>query len=175
MSNFKDVKKKIIEDGLSSKKTFSESLFNQLGTAILNDEGYERTVASMKDGELKEETVKPIGELRKQLIGSVAQAAGCDAAEQGKLVEEHQFPTLSLYPFVDSTIKEYMKPDVGKRYVFGRENNIQASMEFVEQEACIKDVSAPGSTVSKKQRQGAYLKLKAKSTCPDNLREDIPE
>lgn len=175
MSKFKDVKAKIIEEGLSSKKTFSESLFNTLGTAMLNDPDYERKTVAVKDGNLVENVDTPVKELRKKLIGSVATAAGCDAPEATKLVEEHEFPELPVYGYVDSLLQEYLDPDLGKKYAFGRKENFQAAMEIAPQEAKIKDVSAPGSTVTKKQRQGAYNKLSVKSTCPDNLREDMPE
>lgn len=173
MGHFKDVKEEILKNGPSTKKTFSEAMFNKLSTAMLNDPEYERTTVSVKDGTLVEETTTPIKDLRKQLIGSVAKAAGCDAAEQTKIIDEHKFPELSMYPYVDSVLQEYTDPALGKRYVFGRKDNFQASLEMVEKEACIKDVKAPGAETSKKQRQGAYVKAVVKSTCPENLREDL--
>lgn len=173
MGHFKDVKAELLKTGAASKKTFSEAMFNKLGTALLNDPTYERNTVSMKDGALVEESTTPIKDLRKQIIGSVAKAAGCDAAEQTKIIDEHQFPELGIYPYVDTLMREYLDPDLGKRFTFGRTQDFQASIEFEKKEECIKDVKAPGSDEVKKQRQGAYVKAGVKSTCPDNLRENL--
>lgn len=171
MSNFNETKKKLLEECGSSKKNHNETLFNELATALLNDPDYEKKEIVTKQGEQVEVVSTPIKDLRKSIIGSVARAAGADSAEQEKIVAEHQFPKLPMYDFVDSALKEYMA--AGKKFQFSREENFQGSIEYAEQKACIKDVKRPGSTESKKQRQGDYIKLKAKSTCPDNLREDL--
>lgn len=171
MAKFAETKKKIIEEGASSKKTFNENYFNELATALLNDPDYEKTEMVTKKGELTPISSRPIAELRKSLIGGVAKAAGADSAEQEKLVAEYQFSKLPMYDYVDSTLHEYL--GLGKKFPLSRKENFQGSIEFVDQKACVKDVKAPGSTVSKKQRQGDYIKLKAKSNCPDNLKTDL--
>ena len=125
----------------------------------------------VKKGELVSSTSTPVKDLRKAIIGSVAKAAGSDSTEQQKLIDEHQFPTLPLYDYVDATLHEYL--GMGKKFPMSRRENFQGSIEFTEQKAAVKDVKRPGATESKKQRQGAYIKLKAKSTCPDNLKEDL--
>lgn len=170
MGKFSETKKRIMAEA-GSKKTFNESYFNELSTALINDPSYEAKGVAMKKGELVETTTTPVADLRKSLIGSVAKAAGCDASEQEKLVAEHQFPKLAMYGYVDAAMKEYLS--TGKKFTFSREANLQASIESTTQEACIKDVSAPGSKEKKKQRQGEFVKYKVKSTCPDNLKEDI--
>lgn len=171
MSKFADVKKKIVEESNSTKKTFNEQYFNELVTGLLNDPDYEKTEMVMKKGELTPISSKPIAELRKGLIGGVAKASGADSAEQEKLIAEYQFGKLPMYDFVESALHEYL--GMGKKFPFSRKEDFQGSIEFVEQKACVKDVKAPGSTVSKKQRQGDYIKLKAKSNCPDNLKTDL--
>lgn len=171
MSKFSETKKRIAAESGTGKKTFNEAMFNQLGTAILNDPDYVKEEVVVKKGELTPVTSTPIKDLRKAMIGSVAKAAGSDAAEQQKLIDEHQFPTLPLYDFVDSALHEYL--GMGKKFPMSRKENFQGALEFSEQKAAVKEVKAPGSTESKKQRQGAYIKLKAKSTCPDNLKEDL--
>lgn len=171
MSKFSETKEKITSECGSGKKTFNETLFNQLGTAILNDPDYEKDELVTKKGESSIVTTNPIKDLRKAIIGSVAKAAGSDTAEQQQLIDEHQFPVLPLYDFVDSTLQEYL--GLGKKFQMGRKENFQGAIEFVHQDAQIKDVKRVGSSESKKQRHGAFIKLKAKSTCPSNLREDI--
>ena len=171
MSNFSETKKRIQEECVNSKKTFNENYFNEIATAILNDPDYEKEEVVTKKGEL--ETVKstPIKDLRKAIIGSVAKAAGSDAAEQEKLINEHQFGKLPMYDYVDSTLQEYLS--IGKKFQLGRKENFQGTIEFIKQAPTVKDVKRPGSEETKKQRQGEYIKLKAKSTCPDNLKEDL--
>jgi hypothetical protein len=171
MGKFEETKKKIVEEGSSNKKTFNESYFNELATALLNDPEYEKTEMVTRKGELTPISSRPIAELRKGMIGGVAKAAGADAAEQEKLIAEYQFPKLPMYDYVDSALHEYL--GLGKKFPLSRKENFQGSIEFTEQKACIKDVKAPGSTVSKKQRQGDYIKLRAKSNCPDNLKSDL--
>lgn len=171
MSKFSETKERIASECGTGKKTFNEAMFNQLGTAILNDPEYAKEELVVKKGELTPVTSTPIKDLRKAIIGSVAKAAGSDSTEQQKLIDEHQFPTLPLYDYVDSTLHEYL--GMGKKFPMSRKENFQGALEFTEQKATVKDVKRPGATESKKQRQGAYIKLKAKSTCPDNLKEDL--
>lgn len=170
MAKFKETRDRIFAEsgGENAKKIFNESYFNELSTALLNDPEYEKIEMVTKKGELSEMKTTPIADLRKTLIGSVAKAAGCDAAEREKLVAEHQFPTLPMYDYVDCALQEYM--GLGKKFTFSRKEDFKGSIELCEQKACVKEVKAPGSDVSKKQRQGEYKKLKAKSTCPDNLK-----
>lgn len=174
MSKFADTKKKIIAESAASggKKTFNRTYFNELATAMINDPDYEKTEMKQKNGELVVDKTKPMADLRKSLIGSVAKAAGCDSAEQEKLVAGHQFPVLPLYDLVEASIREYLV-GVGKRFPLARQDNCSASLEATTVKATVKEVRKPGATESKKQRQGEYVKIKAKSTCPDNLKTDL--
>lgn len=171
MSKFEETKKSILGECTSNKKTFNRALFNQLGTAILNDPDYEKEECVVKKGELEKVVSEPIKDLRKSLIGSVAKAAGSDAVEQQKLIDEHQFPVLPLYDYVDSVMQEYL----GTNHVFvlGRKENFQGKIEFSNQKEQTKNIRKVGSTETKQQKHGAFIKLKATSTCPSNLREDI--
>ena len=172
MGKFIEAKKKLLgEEQASTKKTFSKSYFDTLATAMLNDAGYEKTELRQKNGELVNETSTPIADLRKSLIGSVAKTAGCDAAEQERIVAEHQFPTLPLYDFVESSIREYLS--TGKKFSFARQENFTGALETVTVPATIKEVHKPGSSEKMKQKQGEHVKLKAKSTCPSNLKTNI--
>ncbi|MCM1220946.1 MAG: hypothetical protein NC548_41315 [Lachnospiraceae bacterium] len=173
MGKFSETKKKIMEECSKpgAKKTFNKTMLNELGTALLNDATYVREEVVVKDGALVPVTSNPTAELRKQIIGSVAKSAGCDQAEQQKLIEEHQFPQLDVYGYVDSLLQEYLS--TGKKYVMGRQENFQASIETETVKAGIKEVRRPGATEKTKQRQGEFVKLKAKSTCPDNLKQNL--
>ena len=173
MGKFNETKKRL-EDEISKstqKKTFNRTYFDMLGTAILNDAGYEKTELKSKGGELVEEKTTPIADLRKSIIGSVAKSAGCDAAEQERLIADHQFPTLPVYDYVESSLREYL--DLGKNFPLARQNDFQAALEMESIAATVKDVRVPGSNETHKQKQGAHRKLKAKSTCPKNLRTNI--
>lgn len=171
MSKFSETRARIAEECSGGKKTFNEGVFNQLATGIINDPEYVKEEYVTKKGELVKVESNPIKDLRKVLIGTVAKAAGSDTAEQQKLIEEHQFPILPMYDYVEASLHEYL--NMGKKFPLARTESFQGSLEFTEQKATIKDVKRPGATESKKQRQGAYTKLKAKSTCPDNLKEDL--
>lgn len=173
MGKFADAKKKLTDEISAStqKKTFNETYFNVLSTAMLNDAGYEKEELKNKGGELKKEVTTPIADLRKNIIGSVAKSAGCDAAEQERLINEHQFPVLPMYDYVESSLREYLS--LGKNFPFARQDDFQAALGMETVAATVKDVRVPGSNETHKQRQGEYKKLKAKSTCPKNLRVNI--
>lgn len=175
MGKFNETKAKIMAEIEQStvKKTFNRTYFDVLGTALINDASYEKSELKAKNGELVSEVTTPMADLRKAIIGSVAKAAGSDTAEQEKLIEEHQFPTLPLYDFVEASIREYCS--TGKKFVFARQNDFQGAIEMERIPATIKDVRKPGSDVKVKQRQGEHVKLKAKSTCPANLKVNITE
>lgn len=174
MGKFAETKAKIKKECESSgsKRTFNENYFNELGTALLNDPSYEKVEKKVKNGELTDVKSEPIADLRKAIIGSVTKAAGCDSAEQEKLVAEHQFPKLPLYDYTESLLREYVV-DIGKKFPFARQENMQAAIEATTVPASIKEVRRPGDTEKKKQRQGEYVKVRAKSTCPDNLKENL--
>lgn len=171
MGKFEEARKKFQKECEGTKKTFNQNLFNELATTMLNDPEYVKTEMQKKGGELVQTESQPIGELRKAIIGSVAKAGGCDAAEQEKLIQEHQFPKLPMYDFVEASLREYL--DLGKSFPLARQENMQATLETVTVKPAVKDVRKPGATETKKQRQGEFKKLKAKSTCPDNLKEDL--
>ena len=173
MGKFAEAKKKLTDEISAStqKKTFNETYFNVLSTAMLNDPGYEKVELKNKGGELKEEKSTPIADLRKSIIGSVAKSAGCDAAEQEKLINEHQFPTLPMYDYVESSMREYL--GLGKNFPFARQTDFQASLGMETVAATVKDVRVPGSNETHPQKQGQHRKLKASSTCPKNLRVNI--
>lgn len=173
MGKFAESKKKIMAECSQpgAKKTFNKSLFNEMATTLLNDAEYEKEEVVVKDGELKPVTSTPIADLRRQIIGSVAKSAGCDQQEQMKLIEEHQFPQLDMYGYVDSLVQEYLS--TGKKLVLSRKENFQASLETEVIKPGIKEVRRPGATEKTKQRQGEFIKLKAKSTCPDNLKQNL--
>lgn len=173
MGKFAETKKKIMAECTKpgSKKTFNETYFNELATAMLNDAAYEKKEEKVKNGKLETDVTTPIADLRKSIIGSVAKSAGCDAAEQEKLIAEHQFPKLPMYDYVEAAMREYL--ETGKKFQFARQKNFQASIETETIKATVKDVRRPGESATTKQRQGEYVKLKAKSTCPDNLKENL--
>ena len=103
MGKFQEKKNEILTASKASKrKTFNEQQFNELGTALLNETGYQSTTYTVKKGELEEITSNPVADLRKPLIGDVLKKAGLDSAEVEKITETHQFPTLPLYPVVSA-------------------------------------------------------------------------
>jgi hypothetical protein len=180
MSKFAEAKKKLLEENVSTKKTFNESYFNTLTTALVNDPDYELNEVVMRKGELTPVTSTPVADFRKAVIGGIAKAAGADAAEQEKLIAEHQFGNIPWYPVVSEAITNYLSVDkesgASKKFTFVPKEDFQGSIELKEVPATIKEVRAPGSTEpAKKQRQAAHTRLKANSTCPDNLKENITE
>lgn len=172
MGKFQEKKNEILTASKASKrKTFNEQQFNELGTALLNETGYQSTTYTVKKGELEEITSNPVADLRKPLIGDVLKKAGLDSAEVEKITETHQFPTLPLYPVVSAMIEEYM--DAGKVFSFERRKDLSASIYISKEEECVKENRRPGTDEIKKVHQDEYRKVKASSICPDNLKKTL--
>lgn len=167
--SFTERLEKIKETNTSTKKVFNEQLFNTVASALLNDPSYEEEVVVVKDGKTEKQTIKPIEDLRKGIITGIAKSAGVDSAETEKLVAEHQFSEkLPWHGYMASTLEQYMS--LGKPIPLHKKEDMNASIFIENQEECVKEVSAPGSTDKKRVRYGAYRKVKVSSNCPANLR-----
>lgn len=164
-------KKKEIMGEKKGTKVFNASDFNKLGTAILNDPEYVAEIASVKEGKVVTTETTPVADLRQKLIGGVLKAAGVDSQEQAKFVQEYQFPTLPLNSVVSEILTEYMGQ--GKPFTFNRKGDFKASILIEDKKEEVKEVKSPATGEVSKKRYGAYRKLKAKSTCPDNLKFDV--
>lgn len=171
MGAFAEKKKELMEASKSSRKVFNVQNFNKLGTALINDPEYVATVATTKDGEIETKETRPVAELRKKMIGDVLKAAGHDATEQEKFVNEYQYSTLPLHGVVSEMITEYMS--TGTPFAFTRKEDMKASILIEQQDEVIKEVRSPQSGVVSKKKYSAYRKVKARSTCPNNLKSDV--
>ena len=172
MSKFTEKKDEIMKacEG-SSRKTFNAQEFNELGTALINEPDYVARVAVTKNGVFTEEDTTPVKDLRKSIIGGVLKAAGHDAAEQEKFVNEHQFSTLPLYPVVSEMVEQYLR--AGKAFVLKPKADLRASVTLEDRPEEIKEVKVPSTGDARKTKLGAYKKVKVKSTCPSNLRKKM--
>lgn len=172
MSKFAEKKDEIIKaSSSSSRKTFNAQEFNELGTALINEPEYEVTSAVTKNGEFAEKTTTPVKDFRKSVIGGVLKAAGHDAAEQEKFVNEHQFSTIPLYPVVSEMVEQYIR--CGKAFTMVPKTDLRATITLDSKEEEIKEVKVPATGDVRKTKLGAYQKVKVKSTCPANLREKM--
>lgn len=171
MGSFAEKKKELMEASKSSRKVFNVQNFNKLGTALINDPDYTATVAVTKDGAIETKETKPVADLRKKMIGDVLKAAGHDATEQEKFVNEYQYSTLPLHGVVSEMLTEYMS--TGAPFAFTRKEDMKASILIEQQAEVIKEVKSPQTKEVKKKKYSAYRKVKARSTCPANLKEDV--
>lgn len=179
MSKFQEKKDEIKQQAMQSlnkkgepKKTFSKSQFNELTAAYLNSPEYVETQVKIKDGAPSIMETNPVEDLRSDVIGGIAKAAGLDKAEQEKLVNEYQFSSKTDYHSMFSNVLEAYTGECTRKFKFTARPDLDASFTLETIPEATKEVKAPGSDTSKQVRFGAYRKLKAKSTCPKNLRED---
>jgi hypothetical protein len=173
MGKFAEAKAELIKaaapaNGASPKRTKNKKLFNEIGTALLNDPDYQDTVYSEHNGEPTMIQTTPVRDLRKTMIGGIAKDAGLDAAETAKLIENHQFSTLPLYPVVGDMIEEFL--DTGRVFAFGRREDLQGSI-YIEE---IKEPTTRSSLVPKQPGvkvtsvYDEHRRYRVKSKCPDN-------
>ena len=172
--SFAEVKKEIFDAAkASNKKTFSESAFNKLTSALVNEPDYEVKVAKTKGGEVTEEVITPIADFRKSIIGGIAKSAGADDAEVKKMVDEYKFASNTpWYPVVSEAITQSM--EAGKAFTFIPKADMNATLTMKEEKEVIKMVGAPGSDKNDKKPvvYGAHRKIRSASTCPKALRKD---
>lgn len=174
MGKFADKQKEILgtvqekSKGGKLKRTFSQSQFDTLGTALLNDPEFEDVVVSKQGNKYVEKKTQPVKELRKALIGSVAKAAGVDAAETQSLITGHEFPTLPLYQYTASLLEGYL--DAGKSFAFEKRSDLNATLTIDTVPEITKTTRKPGpadpnapviTTI-----MGEHRKVKVKSSCP---------
>lgn len=172
--SFSEVKDEIFKQTQAGgKKTFSESTFNKLTSAMLNEVGYEaKTVKRTKDGEVKEEIIKPVDEFRSKVIGTIAKQAGVDKDETEKLIKEYKFPAdTSWYPIVSESLTNSM--EAGKSFVTLSKDDMVASLSMETIPEQVKMNGAPGAPESEKKPvvYGEHRRIKCSSGCPKWLRK----
>lgn len=153
---------------------FSKSQFNELAAAYLNSPEYVDTQVKTKNGEIVVVETTPVKDLRENIIGGIAKAAGLDKAEQEQLIENYEFSRKADYhSFVNNTLEAYAG-DAKRKFNFTARPAMSTSSIVIETiPEVVKEVSVVGSDVKKKVKYGQYLKVKAKSTCPKHLRTDV--
>lgn len=172
MSRFREKFNEVKTGAEASKRvTFSEADFNALGTALLNEHDYETEYSTVKNGEHTIQNIKPIEGLRESVIGSVLKAAGVDAADRAKIIQEHQFPTLPLYKPVSEMMEKYL--DAGKAFTFVPKDDLIATLTMQTVPEEIKEVRAPMSNESTTKRYAEHRIIKCKSNCPSHRKTKV--
>src|SRR5699024_2805650 len=115
--------------------------FDELGTALLNDPDYKEVVKRTHGGKTTEVETTPVADLRKAMIGGIAKDAGLDSAETAKLIDNHEFSTLPLYPVVAAMLEGYC--EAGKTFVFNKRDDLQGSLFIEEKEQAEKTYHIP--------------------------------
>ena len=166
MSKFKEIKENLIKatEEAGGRKTFSETAFNQLGTAMLNiiDE----------DDDVDTEVAEAAKNLRTAVITDVMKKTGHESDEIEEANKKHVFSTLPLYGYVGNLIEEYL--DTGKSLRLPKKEDLNATLTMtnVEEETKTYSVpSKPGESVTYKEK--AHRRIKVSSSTPDNLKEEI--
>lgn len=177
MGSFEKKKKEIMEAAAANNKdgktrvTHNTQQFNELATALLNDPDYVDTTRVTKDGKTSSVDSTPIAPLRKAMIGSVASAAGLDQAEVEKIVANHQFPTLPMYPYVSTLLEGYL--DAGKAFTFERRGDLECTLKMNHEEETVKESRRPATDIKSTSKYGAYRRIKSTSKCPKELRTKV--
>lgn len=152
---------------------FSKSQFNELAAAYLNSPDYVDSQLKTKDGQATIVETTPVKDFRENIIGGIAKAAGLDKAEQEQLVNDYQFsPKADYHSFVNNTIEAYAG-EAGRKFTFTPRTDMSGSIVIETIPEVTKEVTIVGSDEKKTVKYGQYKKIKAKSTCPKHLRQDI--
>lgn len=155
------------------KRSFSKTQFNELAAAYLNSPEYVDQKIQTKEGKSTIVETTPVKDFRENIIGGIAKAAGLDKAEQQKLVEEYTFsPKADYHSFVSNTVEAYAG-ECCRKFTFTQRPDMNGSIVIDTIPEVTKEVTVVGSDTKKKVKYGEYRKVKAKSTCPKNLRTDV--
>lgn len=155
------------------KRSFSKSQFNELTAAYLNSPEYVETTMKTKDGSpvLVEST--PVKDFRENIIGGITKAAGLDKDDQQKMIDEYTFsPKADYHSFMSNVIEAYAG-ECHHKFAFNPRADLTGSVLIETVPEVTKTVKVPGTDTEKTVHYGQYRKIKAKSTCPGNLREDV--
>ncbi len=170
--SFSDVKKEIFEAAVASgKNTFSEKAFNQLTSAMVNEMGYQATIATSKKGD-ETEVIEPVKEFRKAVIGGIAKSAGADDAEVNELIDNYTFsPNTPWYPIVSEAITNSL--EAKKAFTMLPKSDMNCTLKIVEKEEHVNMVGKPGTPEKDKKPvlYGRFRKIVSTSTCPDGLKK----
>ena len=166
MSKFKEVKEGLVKayEESGERKTFSETAFNQLGTAMLNiiDE----------DDDVAEEIKTAGADLRKAVITDVMKKTGHESDEIDAEIKTHTFGTLPLYNYVGTLVEEYL--DTGKALRLPKKEDLNATLTMATVEEAEKEYSVPSKPgESVKYLEKKHRRIKVSSSTPDNLKEVI--
>lgn len=175
MGKFADKKAEILQQVVEKeketgkqRKTHSATAFNNLATALMNDPDYEDVCVQKVDGKPENVTSKPVADLRKVLIGSVAKSAGVDAADAAKLVETHEFPTLPMYGYVATLLEGYL--DSGKNFAFPKRDDMDVTLRMETVPETTKVTTNQFADGDNKptftQVYGQHRRVRVKSVCP---------
>lgn len=176
MSKYSEKKAAIMADQHSSNTVSNRGMFDALFTAMVNDPDYESVEVVIKKGEVSESVTKPVVDLRKSLIGSVASAAGADSAETKALIEKHEFPVLPVYNVVANAIEEYCA--AGKSFRFPKRGDLQGTLTIKTEPEKTKEHNNPRCGVDGEPARITKLyhehrRYKVESKCPTNLTETV--
>lgn len=174
-----ELKQQVLEKEKATGKkrvTHSESAFNNLATALLNDPDYQDVSIAKVDGKNENKVTKPVAELRKVMIGSVLKSAGVDNAEAAKIVAEHEFPTVPMYGYTAALLEEYL--DTGKGFTFQKREDLEATlrMEVVPEVTKVTTnqfATEKGDKPTFTQVYGEHRRIRVKSTCPASRKTRI--
>lgn len=166
MSKFNEVKENLIKQYNESgeRKTFSETAFNQMGTAMLN--------IVEADDDINDDIKTAALDLRKSVITDVMKKTGHESDEINAEINSHTFGTLPLYGYVGNLIEEYL--DTGKALRLPKKEDLNATLTMAtieEQEKSYSVPSKPGETV--KYLEKKHRRIKVASSTPDALKEEI--
>lgn len=167
MSKFSEIKNKIKEDVKASgnRRTFSESAFNNMATAMINITSTDEDVnTGIKDASV---------ELRTAIIGDVLKKAGHETDEIKHFVDEHQFTTLPMYGYVGNLIEEYL--DAGKALRLPKQEDLEATLTMVnveEEEKTYQIPSKPGESVSYLEKSHRRIKIDSSTPASCKIRKE---
>lgn len=181
MSNLFEQKKEEIKAAASQnigkngepKKLFSKAQFNELAAAYLNSPDFVDHQVKSKDGELCVVETTPVKDFRDTIVGGIAKAAGLDKTEQEKLADSYQFSSKADYHSFMSNVIEAYAGECGRKFSLTPRSDMKASLTIETVPETTKVVKVVGTDKEKTVKYGEFRKVKVKSTCPDNLRQDL--
>lgn len=153
---------------LSSKgkpsKTFSRGDFEGLFVAFLNENDYELSAASLKEGELVQKVSKPVAEFRKVFYNALLDF-GVDKQEAEKMLDgTYQFTKgAGSYEFISELLFNYLE---NKKFDFVTKSDFKGSIVLEEREEEEKEFRIPGTDTKKRKQIKKHRRIKAKSSAP---------
>lgn len=169
LESIKVKNKEKVKNGGRVVSTWSKKDFDNLLTAMLNDNDYEVDVCSVKHGEKITNKIKPVEDFRNKFVKAILESYmdEADATEKAKHIKFSRSQVESMYPIMSEAIYRYI--ETGKKFSFMSKDDFIGSIGI----KVMPETITENKKYNTKTKRKEFKTLKKRSSTPIWLKERI--